>query len=355
MFRYLLCLFGLLVTIPALGLTALALLVTPITTSGVIYLLGSWLIAVGLILAPWRRKYPLTLIISGVIVILGMAGVRLSLIRNQSSSVKVIVLPSAKETRWVNWLIDEQDSVIFGEEVFYRLGGVTAQEHNQLVSALSTAYADARSTKGISASPFLSTYLGLQRPSAFDAIVIKPLVEHPAPIGVVFLHGFMGNVAIQCWQIAQAVGKLGAVTICPSTSWIGDWWTPNGEATIQTTMSYLRGRGIERLYLGGYSNGGNGIGSLISELATEPGLRGLFFIAGVRNGIGVGETNLPVLVIQGSEDERMPVAAARRFVSDIGERATYVELEADHFLIMKQSQPVQAAIRVWLADQELNK
>jgi alpha/beta superfamily hydrolase len=349
MFRYLLCLFGILAAIPALGLTTLAL-VTPITTSGMIYLLGGWLIAVGLILAPWRRKYSLALIISGVIAISWMVGV--CLIQNQPSRVKVIMLPSAKETRWVNWLIDEQDNVIFGEEVFYLLGGVTAQEHENIAPALFTAYADARSTKSVTASPFLSTYLGLQKPSAFDAIVIEPVVEHPSPFGVVFLHGFMGNVAIQCWQIAQAVEKLGAVTICPSTGWIGDWWTPDGEAIIQTSMSYLRGRGIERLYLGGYSNGGNGIGSLISELATEPGLRGLFFISGMRNGIGVAETNLPVLVIQGSEDERMPVEAARRFVNEVGPRATYVELDADHFLIMKQPQPLQAAISNWLEDQE---
>jgi len=313
------------------------------------------LITVGLTLAPWRRKYSPALIISGVMAIIGTVGVRLSLIRNETSSVNVIVLPSAKETRWVNWLMDEQDSVIFGEEVFYRLGGVTAREHENIVPALSTAYAEARSTKGVTASPILSTYLGFQKPTAFDAMVIEPMVEHPSPFGVVFLHGFMGNVAIQCWQIAQAISKLGAVTVCPSTSWIGDWWTPDGKTTIQTTMSYLRGRGIERLYLGGYSNGGNGIGSLISELTTEPGLRGLFFISGMRNGIGVGETHLPVLVIQGSEDERMPVEAARRFVSDVGKQATYVELKADHFLIMKQPQPVQAAISRWVEAQESDK
>jgi pimeloyl-ACP methyl ester carboxylesterase len=354
LFRYLLCLFGILMAMPALALTTLAL-VTPITISGMIYLLGGGLMTVGLILAPWRRKYSLALMVSGVMAIVGMAGVRLSLIQDQTSNVKVIVLPSGKETRWVNWLMDEQDSVLFGEEVFYRLGGVTAHEHDNIIPALSTAYATAKSTRGVTASPFLSTSLGFQNPTAFDAIVIEPRVEHPSPFGVVFLHGFMGNVAIQCWQIAQAASQLGAVTVCPSTSWIGDWWTPDGKAIIQTTLSYLRERGIQRLYLGGYSNGGNGIGSLISELAAEPGLRGLFFIAGVRDGIGVRDTHLPVLVIQGSQDERMPVEAARQFVGEVGPLATYVELEADHFLIMKQPQPVQAAISHWLEDQESDK
>jgi pimeloyl-ACP methyl ester carboxylesterase len=354
MLRYLLCLLGLLGAIPALAVTTLAL-VTPITGSGVIYLLGYWLMALGLIVAPWRPKYLLLLTVSGVIAIVLTAGVRLSLIRNQTSSPKVIVLPSGQGTRWLNWLIDEQDSVLFGEAVLYRLGGVTVREHDNLVPGLLTAYTNARSTTGPVASPVLSTYLGFQKPMAFDAIVIEPVVERPASIGVVFLHGWMGNVELQCWQISQVAGLLGAVTVCPSTNWMGDWWTPEGEAILRATLSYLRKRGIQRLYLGGYSNGGAGIGSLISTLATEPGLKGLFFIAGVRDGIGVREAHLPVLVIQGRTDERMPVEVARRFVGDVGPLATYVELEADHFVIVKQSRLIQAALRTWLEAQVLDQ
>jgi pimeloyl-ACP methyl ester carboxylesterase len=72
----------------------------------------------------------------------------------------------------------------------------------------------------------------------------------------------------------------------------------------------------------------------------------------MRNANGVRATGLPVLVIQGTNDERIPVESARQFAAEIGERATYVELEADHFLIMKQPQQVQEAIRAWLEDQE---
>ncbi len=145
---------------------------------------------------------------------------------------------------------------------------------------------------------------------------------------------------------------MDAVTVCPSTNWIGEWWLPEGEAIIRETFGYLRERGIQRIYLGGYSNGGGGVGRLISRLADEPELSGLFFIAGVRNAAAVRETGLPVLVIQGVYDERIPVEAARQFVEEVDERATYVELEADHFLIMKQSQAVQEAISAWLAEQE---
>lgn len=353
MFRCLLCLGGILLTLPALALTTLALFV-PITVPGVIYLLGCWLIILGLICAPWRLKYLLLFATGGVVILALMAGVRLSLVRNQKPGVQVIVLPLVGETRWVNWLIDEQDAVLFGQEILYWLGGVTAREHANLVPALSAAYRDARAANGTVASPVISTYLGLQKPDAFDAVVIEPPAGRALPSGVVFLHGLMGNVAIQCWQIAQAVRELGAVTVCPSTSWIGDWWEPDGQAILRATFDYLRGRGIQRFYLGGYSNGGNGIGNLTSTLATEPGLRGLFFIAGVRGAIGVRETNLPVLVIQGREDERMPVEAARRFVDQVGKRANYFELDADHFLIMKQPRPLQSALGTWLRDRELD-
>jgi len=343
---------GVLLAVPVLALTALAF-VTPITVSGGLYLLGSILVAVGLILAPWQPKV-LLMTLSGLVVILAVASVRLSLTQSEVSNLKVIVLPSTKGTRWVNTLIDEQDSVLFGEGMLHLIGGVSPREHEDIVPAVSAVYREARNANGLFPSPFASTYLGLQKSTAFDAIVIEPTFERSMPVGVIFLHGFMGNVTIQCWQIAQAVGGIGAVTVCPSTSWIGDWWTPEGESILQATFHYLRGRGIQRIYLGGFSNGGNGVGSLISTSASEQDLKGLFFIAGVRNAAGVRETDLPVLVIQGINDERMLVEKARQFAGEIGEQATYVELEADHFLIIKHPRLVQEAISNWLESHEVD-
>jgi hypothetical protein len=37
---------------------------------------------------------------------------------------------------------------------------------------------------------------------------------------------------------------------------------------------------------------------------------------------------------------------------EIGLQGTYVKLETDHFLIMKQPRQVQEAIRAWLENQE---
>ena len=65
--------------------------------------------------------------------------------------------------------------------------------------------------------------------------------------------------------------------------------------------------------------------------------------------------DLPVLVIQGTQDERMPASSARQSVEALGDLATYVEIESDHFLIMKQSALVQEAIRAWLKGSDVGK
>ena len=127
-FRYLLCFLGIVLALPVLILVPL-IAVTPITISGLVYLIGYGLIAAGLILCPWRPKYPLILTVSGVIMIGLMVGIHLSRIPNQTSNIKVIVLPSANETRWGNWLIDEEDSILFGEAMLHLMGGVTGHEH----------------------------------------------------------------------------------------------------------------------------------------------------------------------------------------------------------------------------------
>lgn len=348
--RTLLFLAGILLAAPVLILTIFAL-VTPITLSGRLYLLGSLLVAAGLVLAAWQPRAPF-IALSGLVVILAVAAVRIGLSRNEDSNLKIIILPSAKGTRLINSLFDERDSLLFGERILHLIGGVSPREHEGIVPALSASYREATEANSVFASPIVRTYLGLQKPEAFDAVVIEPSSEQPPAVGVIFLHGLMGNVSLQCWQIARATAATGALTVCPSTGWMGHWWTPEGQAIIRATFAYLRERGIQRVYLGGFSNGGNGVGSYVSMLASEKEHKGLFFIAGVRNAEQVRKTGLPVLVIQGTNDERIPVGLARQFAGEIGEQATYVELEADHFLIMKQPLQVQHALSAWLAEQE---
>lgn len=346
MLRYFLCFVGVIVVLPILGIIVLAFTL-PITISGIGYLLGGLLTAIGLILAPRISKYYLA-VLAGILMVCLVAGIRLFFIRVQTrSDLQMFALPEAKPTSWINTLIDEQDTLIFGEALFHQVGGASDQEHSGLTSALAADYAKMRKGR-IFASPVISTYLNLQQPGHFDAVIIKPDTNGPPKFGLIFLHGYMGNVTAQCWEIAQAVKPLGGLTVCPSTEWTGQWWQPKGQAILKSTFAYLREQGISRIYLGGFSNGGFSIGHLASELGNEKGLAGLFFIDGFINGTLVRELGLPVLIIEGTQDERVPTAVAKNFAAEVGNLGTYVEIDSDHFLIMKQPKLVQNAIAKWL-------
>jgi dienelactone hydrolase len=349
--KYPLFLLGIILSIPILVLLFFALTL-PITISGIGYLFACSLAVSGLILAPWMRKYH-WLTLAGVLALVLIAGGRIFMgAQNASSHFRMVTLPQGKSARWISYILDEQDSVIFGEAFFHRVGGSSATEHASITEALYQDYSAMRQVQGIFPSPFANTYLNLQNAEAFDAVIIEPENNRHPEIGVIFLHGFMGNVAAQCWEIAQAVSQFGAVTACPSTGWIGEWWQPQGQATIRSTFEYLRGQGIQKIYLGGFSNGGFGISRLASQLGDEDGLSGLFFIDGINADTSIKQLGLPVLIIQGTQDERMPASEASRIAEDIGDLGTYVELDSDHFLIMKIPELVQKALTAWLEDRE---
>jgi pimeloyl-ACP methyl ester carboxylesterase len=355
MLRYFLCLLGILLAVPILVLSTLAAIL-PVTISGIGYLAGNVLVISGIILAPWAYRHSTVLVSIGVVVIALVASVRLILARQDTApAISMTTLPGGKGARWVNYLIDEQDSLIFGEAIFHFIGGDSPREHENIAAALLADYSEMRARQRLFPSPIVSTYLDLQGPAHFDTIVIEPEVDRLPEFAIIFLHGYMGNVNAQCWEIAQAVKMFGGVTICPSTGWRGDWWQPQGEAILQATFEYVRGRGVQRFYLGGFSNGGSGISRLAPQFKNEAGLKGLIFIDGIHYGADIRETGLPVLIIQGAQDERMSAARARQIAQEIGTLSTYVELTGDHFLIMKQPRLVQEAIVQWLEKFEQRK
>lgn len=349
-FHYLLSILGILLVLPILGLIALAWML-PITSSGIGYLVGFTLVISGLIIAPWRGKLSLVLFVTGFGMIALVAGARLTA-RDGDSNLKVMTLPQGEGIRWINRLVDEQDSLIFGEAIFHQTGGDSAWEHEGLIPAFYTAYSEMRQKHGMFGSPVLGTYLGVQTSKAFDTVIVEPEIRGRPETAVIFLHGYMGNVTAQCWEIAQAAGGFGAITVCPSTDWTGRWWQPEGQEILGSTFRYLREQGVQKFYLGGFSNGGFSISRLVSTIAKEDGLHGLFFINGISDGASIRDAGLPVLILQGVHDERVPATVVRPIAEIIGDLGTYVEIEGDHFMIMKQPAAVQSAFAAWLEKQE---
>src|SRR4030095_12604720 len=101
--------------------------------------------------------------------------------------------------------------------------------------------------------------------------------------------------------------------------------------------------------------GGFSVNRLASQLGNEDDLTGLFLIDGIYDGISLRETGFPILIIQGTQDERVPAAGVRQIAETIGASVTYVEIDSDHFLIMKQPEQVQAAIQTWLENHQSDK
>jgi len=348
--KYLLCMLGIILTVPFLAVLIMATIL-PITSSGIGYLLTLFLMIAGLIMALKVQRYYLV-ITAGLVVFILIVSTRIVMGKSNSpSAVNMITLPQQKGMRELNYILDEQDSLIFGEMLFHLIGGSSTEEHDGITQALYQDYSEIGRSQKIIPSPIINTYLGLQSPNAFDVVVIKPDVNRHPHVGVLFLHGFMGNVTAQCWEIAQAASQVGMTTVCPSTDRQGRWWEPRGEAILESTFEYLKLQGINKIYLGGFSNGGFGISRLAAQMMNKEELVGIFLIDGFTNGREVAKIGVPVLIIQGTSDERVPVSAGRQFADEIGSVGTYEEMEGDHFLIMKQPAQVQNIISTWLASQ----
>ncbi len=332
--------------IPLLALAAL-LPSTPITPSGAGFLAASLLGAVALLTLPWRRRRLRWLGRLALASLVLLVGLRLTL-HPRSPALSLMTGPALGEPRLASRLFDEQDIVLFGERVAARLGLISAREDAGLAKALHRGYRDMQSEGATTLSPFLHTALGQQRPESFDLLLAEPPGSSPARAAVIFLHGYSGNFALQCWLVARPARSLGAITACPSTGVRGDWWSAPGRQIVRATLDLLRERGVERIYLAGISNGGVGVSRLAPELRDE--LAGLILISGADP--SVAPPALPLLVLHGAQDERVPADVAGQYVSAAGGGASAHIVDGDHFVLLKRADAMQALLASWLARQE---
>ncbi|MDB5215880.1 MAG: hypothetical protein JWO86_3807, partial [Myxococcaceae bacterium] len=147
------------------------------------------------------------------------------------------------------------------------------------------------------------------------------------------------NFDLPCWQIARAVAPAGVVTACPSTRWVGDWWSPAGEATLRRTVEVLRARGVDRIVLAGLSNGGFGAAKLARRM--EGTFAGLVLISGADP--ATPPAGIPTLVIHGKHDTMTSYESARLYAANAG--AKFVTLDAGHFAMLVKGEEADRAIR----------
>jgi hypothetical protein len=111
-FRYFICLLGILLAIPLLGLAAMTFTL-PVSFSGVLYLLLGGLAIAGCIVAPkLPTLYPL-ITLTGLLGLMSIAGARIvRAAPDTDASIQMRALPNGTNPSWVNALIDEQDLLI---------------------------------------------------------------------------------------------------------------------------------------------------------------------------------------------------------------------------------------------------
>jgi pimeloyl-ACP methyl ester carboxylesterase len=345
-FRYLLFAFGILFSLPFLAIVSL-LPGIPVTFLGMIYLLSYFLIICGMLFAPLGLSRSFTLILTGGILAFTTGLFRI-ILPASGSHVNMMTLPSRSGPRLLNRILNERDAVLFGAQIGPYFGVITQAEKQSLLPAFSQAYKDMNAYGATPLSPFLTTYLNQQRSDEFDVVIAEPELEIPPKSAIIFLHGYGGNFTIQCWLIAKPGFRINALTVCPSTGVNGQWWSPQGQAILQETLTYVHQRGIERIYLAGLSNGAISASRLADQFKDE--LAGLILISGADPDAII--TELPSLVIQGQEDERIPVSMIEQYVSVAQPHAMYHLFEGDHFLLLKQADQVQPVIADWLIQQE---
>jgi pimeloyl-ACP methyl ester carboxylesterase len=320
------------------------------TWSSVAYLAGIGVLLWGLMTLPARAgakaqkffglRRPRGLARGAVLGLLAVALVRGCSARSGET------LTFSPEPRFVDRLLDEKDVALSGTRVLVA-GGMLHDDAAELPAAMRSAYSKMRDEEGDAPSPVVATYLGMQSSSEFDLLVFAPPRDEPARGAVVFLHGFAGNFALPCWQMARAVAPLGVITACPSTRWVGDWWSADGERTVRRTVEMLRARGVSRIVLAGLSNGGYGATRL------APRMRGTFVGVILISGASpdAGPPGIPALVIHGRKDTMADFSEATGYAARTG--AKLVALDAGHFAMLVRARENDAAVRAFVASTAL--
>jgi hypothetical protein len=262
-------------------------------------------------------------------------------------AARLVTLPGGASSRWLGRLVDEQDGSLLGARLLLLRWPLVSDERAAIVGAIHDTYVEMHDDAGLFPSPVLDTLLGRQRPDGFDTLVLEP--PGPARAGVVFLHGYAGSFAFECWLVGQAARAIDAVTVCPATGFSGHWGGRDGERTLRATLDFMRGRGFRRVYLVGLSNGAVGAAALAPRFA--PSLAGLVLISGAP--AAGPDPGVPTLVVHGDRDPMASARSARAYAARTGAR--YAGLDGGHFVLLTRRAEAARAISDWLRGREARR
>jgi phospholipase/carboxylesterase len=199
---------------------------------------------------------------------------------------------------------------------------------------------------------------------AFDALGLVHRVRIPAGDGphptLVMVHGLQGDEDVT-WVFVKTAGPEWLIVSprAPFTAKAGYSWLSSGDYAYRAGLDALT-KFVEqlpnvypvdrsRLVLLGFSQGA-AMSYTYAALLSDPRVQGVAALAGFLPPFPIDKLKgLPVLILHGTRDERIPIEDARRDRDALiaaGAHVTYVEDDVGH----KVGSSGMQALRQWLAE-----
>lgn len=316
-------------------------ILAPASPSGALILAGICVIAAGLLSAPFRRRRGMTT--AGVALIALVVLARIILVRGDSARARLITLPDGGSSRLVSRVVEERDGALLAARLIVASGRLPARDARDLVRAMRSGYERMEAAEGALPTPAVATYLGLQSPQRFDTLIVEP--EGRALGTVVFLHGFAGSFAVQCWQLAQAATDARLATYCPSIGPSGAWWRGSeGARTVEATIAEVERSRSGPIVLAGLSNGAIGASRLVHRFASR--LSGLLLVSGCAPEARPPR-GIPILLVNGTWDSMTPIGLQASYARR-GGRTEKRRIRGGHMILLDRHAEVRSAIGDWL-------
>lgn len=176
---------------------------------------------------------------------------------------------------------------------------------------------------------------------------------------IIFLHGSMGNAKAYTWILKDVADRLGMAILAP-TFGCGNWRGDRQSETVGRMLRHCRqSRYLDetQVFLAGLSNGGIGCsracvvhredidGAILISPVLEPDLLISAEFAKIAQ-------DLPILVIHGALDRRIPVNFIQDRIADLERTGCLLNSDiiddADHFLLFTHRQHVAGVLVDWL-------
>lgn len=193
------------------------------------------------------------------------------------------------------------------------------------------------------------------RPPGVHLWVQRPEIDQGGPI-VLFLHGSLGSWLAYQEALRPFVESRGVAVVSPAFG-VGDWRRPGGLETVQRARAWIGAQedlADRPVLLVGLSNGGLGVTRAL--VADPDAFSAALYVSAVlepRLMDEVAAAGVPVHILHGSEDARVPASLATGTAELLQREGLPVALTVapgqDHFLFIDPDAPLFDALDAALA------